>query len=186
MSAVTKSASKEVTKNTNSIMKYQLMLATVNSIGLINHSVQNDLEPIAKKELRNPIGKRIRAEEVLKLYHREFSLATIARHLDRSEKWVRRCLAQFGIRIDKGRITFIESDIPFGWQILNNKIAPYPFEQKILHNIDHSLKTDKNLTEICKYLNLNKIKPRVGRKWITSMIPRAVAVDKKLKTFISC
>lgn len=128
------------------------------------------------------VRQQIRPEKVLKLYQENLSLQDICKSLNRSEKWIKKSLSQFGIRYDKVGARLNPSDIPFGWAEVKGKLVVNDAEQWILEKVEQDLTQGKSTAEISRSLNNLKIQPRIGRKWIDTMIGKTVATNKRLKS----
>ncbi len=79
------------------------------------------------------------SEKVVKLYHENLSIEQIAIQLNRSTKWVKKALNQFGIPTNPQSV-ILYADIPYGWSIKNSRLVINKEEQWIIEKIESDLK----------------------------------------------
>lgn len=128
----------------------------------------------------------IKPEYVLSLFQQGVPVEQIAEKVNRTPKHVREILRRYGFVFGKGRTPTINPmDIPFGWRLKAERFVEVESEQWLLDKAESDLRVKKDPEEIADTFNKLKIKPRATKRWLGSIVKKAVADNRKLKATLA-
>ena len=118
---------------------------------------------INQNTYENKIKRQVRDEDIIALYVENLTPEEIADRLKRPMKRILKALSKFGVCADDSKTRkFQKSDIPFGWNVTEGKLAPDDGEQWVLQKVSFELKNGKKAEEIVTLFKKIGIKPRGG------------------------
>jgi hypothetical protein len=142
--------------------------------GVPKQSITSKLKPHCYLEVNIP-SKPPQTQKIADLYNSGQSINEISKLLHQSKKRVRGILVKLGIlspiplnsrkpekKVLRGKVRW---NSPYGFKYELGKLIKHPQEHETLHIVITLRQTGKNAREIADYLNEQKLRPRIAKKW---------------------
>jgi len=150
-------------------IKYDLFIN-----GVPKQSTTSKLKPHSYLQVNIP-SKPQQAQKVAELFESGHSINEISKQLHQSKKRVRSVLEGFGIlppvpavtlrtpkKVLRGKVRW---NSPYGFRYELGKLVRHPQEHETLRIIISRHQSGENSREIADYLNDQKLRPRIAKKW---------------------